>query len=199
MFAQLRAGQHEQAIVGGLRKVRYFDLSGIAPASGSTRGNDRDSLRMAAANQKCFVVDVIDRVQDIIVMTSQKFGGVGGSEQREHMVDDAVGIDRFDPLGHDFDLRLADREIGGRELAVDVEVCTSNINCSESSIRSWIPSSSSSLNSSGSFGASSNLTYDTSGRNLQVSGSMQYGGTGSETCSSAADFGKNRRNPTSDA
>ncbi|WP_445490594.1 hypothetical protein [Rhodopseudomonas sp. RCAM05734] len=53
------------------------------------------------------------------------------------------------------------------------------------------------FNNSGSFGASSNLTFDSSARNLAVSGSVQYGGTGSETCSSAADYGKNRRNPTS--
>lgn len=51
-------------------------------------------------------------------------------------------------------------------------------------------------NSSGNFAGSNNLTWDNTNRNLQVSGSMQYGGTGSEACSSAADYGKNRRNPT---
>jgi hypothetical protein len=51
-------------------------------------------------------------------------------------------------------------------------------------------------NSSGSFGASSNLIWDSTNRNLQVSGSMQFDGTGAESCSSAADYGKNRRNPT---
>lgn len=52
------------------------------------------------------------------------------------------------------------------------------------------------FNNSGGFGASSNLIFDSSARNLQVSGSLQYGGSGSETCSSAADYGKQRRNPT---
>jgi hypothetical protein len=52
-------------------------------------------------------------------------------------------------------------------------------------------------NSGGNFAGSDNLAWDNTNRNLQVSGSMQFGGTGSEACSSAADYGKNRRNPTS--
>ncbi|GAB9155392.1 hypothetical protein BDS110ZK25_53480 [Bradyrhizobium diazoefficiens] len=52
-------------------------------------------------------------------------------------------------------------------------------------------------NSGGSFAGSDNLAWDNTNRNMQVSGSVQFGGTGSEACSSAADYGKNRRNPTS--
>lgn len=33
--------------------------------------------------------------------------------------------------------------------------------------------------------------------NAQISGSLQYGGNGTESCSSAADYGKSRRNPVS--
>ena len=66
-------------------------------------------------------------------------------------------------------------------------------------------------NGSGGFAGDSGLTYSsgmltatnisttnlTASANITAGGSMQVGGTGSESCSSSADYGKNRRNPTS--
>ena len=104
----------------GKGKVGRAYGCGIASAAGCA---DRYDWKIAArtfGEEKRFVSDVVDRVEDGSERNGEEFGSVLGSEEFFDGGDATFGVDAEDAFAKDFNFGFADFGGKGGELPVDV-------------------------------------------------------------------------------
>lgn len=118
--AQFLAHDARQAACAGREEVADNNAGRIDLVRRPHRGNDRDSLLLAALQEIELGGDVVDAVEDVIVAALQQFAGVFLRIKLLDRFDRDGRIDRPAALGHDHGLALANGAIEGMQLAVDV-------------------------------------------------------------------------------
>ena len=91
-----------------------------APAAGGAAGDDRDFPFSAFIEQKTFVGEAVNGVDEVIkAVTKYGIGGLGGEKFGAH-VHDTIGVDAADTRGEFLDFRFAKAAFQGMDLPVGV-------------------------------------------------------------------------------
>jgi hypothetical protein len=110
----------QETIIEGERKISDANGCRIAAAASASDGDDGNCFLSSADDEKGFVLQRVNRVDEVVIASGEKFIGAGGSKELFDGVNVAFRVYSLHPGFHHLDLGFADFEGECRELAIDV-------------------------------------------------------------------------------
>ena len=120
VLSQFLANETEKAVVGGEGKIIGTDSGGVSLASGTSRYDEREFAITTSGDEERFLFHIINRIDDAVEVAAQNVVGIFFGEEGDLFMNDDLGIDQLESLGHGVNLETPDVSIVSRELAVHI-------------------------------------------------------------------------------